>query len=283
MYSYCIISILFIVVITISHINNHDQNKMNLIIKINKQAIDGGINDQDGVKNDIIIFGSILPEVTVNYTISATAGAAIQVITSCGSPTPDPTTASPTAATLNPTTPAPTVPAPLVCGSIVNGSYNNIPIRFEFTLLYNRTIVFSACNSMFDTELTLYDTDGTTVLASCDDCDANGKADTCGPCCTNGVFNIQSEITYELSPGTYFYELGSVETMTFAPFGIELQCITESPTMDPTTDPTIDPTTEPTTDPTKDPTADPTIDPTIDPTSDPTIDPTQILQLILPT
>ena len=84
---------------------------------------------------------------------------------------------------------------------------------------------------MFDTHLTLFDTDGTTILASCDDCDANGKADTCGPCCTNGVFNIQSEITYDLTPGTYYYELEGLVPETYAQFGIELQCITESPTL----------------------------------------------------
>ena len=40
---------------------------------------------------------------------------------------------------------------------------------------------------MFDTFLTLFDSDGVTVLAACDDCDATGKSDSCGPCCMNGM------------------------------------------------------------------------------------------------
>ena len=126
-----------------------------------------------------------------------------------------------------------------MCGDSLSGDYYGTPIRFEFEITSNLTTRFSACQSMFDTFLTLFDTDGESVLAACDDCDATGKHDSCGPCCTNGIFNIQSEITYDLTPGIYYFELcGSDTLQSNASFGIDLDCFTSNPTPSPTAAPT---------------------------------------------
>ena len=162
--------------------------------------------------------------------------------------------------TFSPTTKQPTLSPistfPLSCNQRLNGTLESDPyLLLQFDLNTDRRVQLSACsNETRSIPFTI----------------SNGNQTiNCTEDCCNGIIR-------NLTAGNYSIQVDSIASQAFpsVPFIFDIDCISESPTMNPTMEPTAEPTTEPTIDPTLDPTVDPTSDPTIDPTMDPTFEPT---------
>eukprot|EP01083_Nonionella_stella_P173711 600018_1 len=168
-------------------------------------------------------------------------------------PTPSPSK-SPTP---KPTTPYPTEPSVLACGEVAVGQFNDVPITFYTSMVFDGELIFDASGSNF----VVTDIEAFSKLGSLLGTDSDHDE----------VITLPTAVV-----GDYkFIMMGQ----TAGIYNIQVRCVSNQPTPSPTKDPTTTiqpsfvptshpfPLTEPAQSPTKDPTGNPSYTPTDQPIS----------------